>query len=238
LNLTIDIGNTRTKLGIFEDDHLISHYVLEEIDMDVLILKYKIKSCIIATSGKENEAIKTFLNQKNIPFKQIDKTNIPISIDHYKSAETLGQDRILSCIGARSIETNADVMVITAGTCITYNILTAKNDFLGGAISPGLAMRFAAMHQFTDKLPEIKFTNQNPTYIGNTTNTSMESGAIIGAVGEIDNFIRLYQTDFPHIKVFLTGGDAEFLKTKINNKIFADEHLVLKGLNALSRYYE
>jgi type III pantothenate kinase len=238
LVLTIDIGNTRTKLGVFDEDELVCSCIYTSSSFEALLSTYSIQKSFIAFSGQEDADIINVLTQKGIFINYIDRHHLPISIDHYKTPETLGQDRILACIGARSVEIYNDILIITTGTCITYNMLTSRNDFLGGAISPGISMRLQAMHHYTDKLPEIEFTNQNPPYIGNTTYSSMESGAIIGLAGEIDNFVTLYKADFPEIKVFLTGGDAEFLKTKINNKIFADEHLVLKGLNALSRYYE
>jgi type III pantothenate kinase len=238
LHLALDIGNSNTKLGLFHGEEMVGFSYLNIKDFKNYLQNNLVTCCTFSITGSDNKGLIDIISSLEIPFQIARYDKIPLDLQHYKTIETLGMDRVLACIGARSIDAENDMMVITAGTCITYNFLTDQNKFQGGAISPGIQMRFDAMHHFTSRLPQLELQNQNPILVGDSTTTSMESGAIIGAISEIEGVIMKYITEFPKIKVFLTGGNTEFLKTKIINKIFADEHLVLKGLNAISRYYE
>ncbi len=127
------------------------------------------------------------------------------------------------------------LLVIDAGTCITYEFLDDKQNYHGGAISPGVAMRFESMHTFTAKLPLVKPLGDVPL-IGNTTETCLQSGVIHGITAEIEGVIQRYLYLYPDMKIILCGGDAHFFENKVNHSIFAAPDLVLMGLNRILNY--
>jgi type III pantothenate kinase len=162
-------------------------------------------------------------------------TKIPLT-NLYHSVSTLGSDRISASVAAYFLQPNCDVLVVDAGTCIKYNFTNAKNEYLGGGISPGLQMRFMALHQYTSKLPMIGLIEEPIDLIGASTQHSILSGVVNGTVAEIDGLIGEYKKQFPQILVLLTGGDSEYLAKRLKNSIFAHQNLVLKGLNDILNY--
>lgn len=157
-------------------------------------------------------------------------TKIPLE-NAYRSASTLGSDRLAASIGAYAVYPDADVLVIDAGTCIKYNFTNAANQYLGGGISPGLAMRFKALHQFTGKLPLIEPAGEPIALIGRDTRQSILSGVITGSVAEIEGIISAYREQYPGLIAVMTGGDGEYLAKQLKSSIFTLHNLVLKGLN-------
>ena len=128
-----------------------------------------------------------------------------------------------------------NTLVIDAGTCITYDFIDAKGNYLGGGISPGIRMRLQAMNEFTAKLPLVKQKNSKK-FIGNDTESSLRVGGQIGTVMEIRGFIRAYETTFGKINIILTGGDSKALAKHFENHIFVNNNLVLRGLNKILNY--
>ncbi len=149
----------------------------------------------------------------------------------YQSASTLGSDRLAASIGAYTLYPSANVLVIDAGTCIKYNFTTAANQYLGGGISPGLAMRFKALHHYTGKLPLVEPGSDIPALVGRDTQQSILSGVIAGSVAEIDGIIGRYSAQYPSLISVITGGDSEYLAKQLKSSIFTHQNLVLKGLN-------
>lgn len=157
-------------------------------------------------------------NDLKLPFKNL-----------YKS-KTLGNDRISLAAGALTqLEKEQAALIIDAGTCITYDYLDNESSYHGGAISPGLNMRFQALHTFTSKLPLVSATT-NPSTVGNTTIKSIQSGVQNGIAMEIDAMIEYYLDKENRLKVFLTGGDSELLSIQLKNRFFADSNLTLRGI--------
>lgn len=155
----------------------------------------------------------------------------------YKSPETLGKDRLAAIVGAMSIFPNNNLLTIDAGTCITMDFLNKKAEYFGGSISPGIQMRLKAMHSYTSKLPELLWTDEGrPELIGDTTASSMLSGAVNGTLAELKGSIQLYLKKYRDLKILLTGGDSSFFEKELKNGIFADSNLVLKGLNEILLY--
>ncbi|MDA9313033.1 type III pantothenate kinase, partial [Vicingaceae bacterium] len=153
------------------------------------------------------------------------------------SPDTLGKDRIAAVAGAQGQFPNQNTLVIDAGTCVTYDFLTAEGDYLGGAISPGVQLRLQAMNDYTSKLPLLKWEGaDNPQSIGDTTITSMLSGAVNGLISEMRGFIESYEKQYKSLKIVITGGDSNFFVKELKNGIFADPNLVLKGLNDILIY--
>ena len=159
------------------------------------------------------------------------KTPLPIQ-NKYKTPKTLGKDRLAAVVAAKELYPRKHCLVIDAGTCITYDLITKESVYLGGAISPGMDMRFQAMNTFTAKLPLVK-RKKTTNLIGNTTNSALQSGGVLGAVFEMEGFIRAYRKDFSPLTVILTGGAADFFAIFLKTKIFVHHNLILIGLNKL-----
>lgn len=237
MNLVIDIGNTRVKVALYKEDlfeDLKIYDTADELLMDTALLQSA--SQIIVGSVVDNQ--EDFYNALQAYAPTLiftSTTKIPL-INLYQSAGTLGSDRISASVAAYYLQPNTDVLVIDAGTCIKYNFTNSKNEYLGGGISPGIQIRFKALHQFTSKLPLIEFTEDAVELIGNTTQNSILSGVINGTIAEIDGIINDYKLQYPKILVLLTGGDSEYLAKRLKNSIFAHQNLVLKGLNDILNY--
>jgi type III pantothenate kinase len=157
-------------------------------------------------------------------------TKIPLE-NLYQSASTLGSDRLAASLGAYALYPDADVLVVDAGTCIKYNFTNAANQYLGGGISPGLSMRFKALHQFTGKLPLIEPGTETVELIGHDTRHSILSGVIAGSAAEVDGIIAQYREQYPALIAVISGGDSEYLAKQLKSSIFTVQNLVLKGLN-------
>ncbi|MGZ4038048.1 MAG: type III pantothenate kinase, partial [Bacteroidia bacterium] len=147
-----------------------------------------------------------------------------------------GSDRLAASVGAFGLYPGQDTLVVDAGTCVKYNFTNRNNEYLGGAISPGLQMRFKAMHQLTGRLPLVIPDDQFNKLVGTTTEESLLSGVINGLIHETDGFINDYKKQYPQLKVVFTGGDTSFFVKRLKNSIFADHDLVLKGLNDILIY--
>jgi type III pantothenate kinase len=147
------------------------------------------------------------------------KTKLPISIK-YKTPDTLGADRVANAVASNDRFPNDHVLAIDAGTCIKYDLVDDNQCYHGGAISPGLTMRFKALNTFTDKLPLVQRSDQG-MWLGQTTEESIQTGVEHGAVQEVKGFIESYEKEFPNLKVILTGGDASFFESRLKKQIFA-----------------
>ena len=237
MNLVIDIGNTRIKAAVFKDNTLMDLRFFVNTD-ELLASKELITSCQSAIIGTVVDNVTDFNSKLNtiIPTRLFQATT-PIPLKNcYESVATLGSDRIAASIGAYTLYPNCNVLVIDTGTCIKYNFTNSNNEYLGGGISPGLQMRFKALHQFTSKLPLIVFNSEIIDLIGNTTQQSILSGVVKGSVAEIDCIITEYKQQFTDLVCVITGGDSEYLCKQLKNSIFANQNLVLKGLNDILNY--
>jgi len=164
------------------------------------------------------------------------QSNTPLPIENcYDSKETLGKDRIAAVVGAFDIDPNTNVLVIDAGTAITYDIITAEGKYLGGNISPGLEMRYKALSQFTGKLPKVEKAEFNKLY-GKTTEQAIRAGVQNGFVYEVDSTINSFKEFYNNLKVIITGGDAEFFDKKLKNSFFVHFNLTSIGLNRILQH--
>ena len=153
----------------------------------------------------------------------------------YTTPTTLGVDRMVLTSGAVLQYPNQNVLIIDAGTCVTYDFITNKNEYLGGAISPGLRLRYQALNDYTAKLPLLE-NNSPDNFIGNSTDESIHSGVINGLCFEIEGFISEFSVKKEQFTIILTGGDAIFLANRLKSTIFADENFLLKSLHQLYTY--
>lgn len=235
--LVIDIGNSRTKLAVFEGRRLIRSEKLRQVDRTILnqyLNNNEIRQSIISSVNNEIAGLEDLLKEKTqyIRFSALLDTGI---VNRYKSPDTLGLDRLAGVLGAKALFPNRNCLVIDAGTCITYDAIDKNGVYEGGSISPGLNMRLKAMHQFTGRLPEVELSDYND-WQGDDTVSAMLSGTVNGSAEEIKGFIEIYNSKYPELQVILCGGDAIFFDTRLKNSIFAhalktEPDLVLIGLN-------
>lgn len=239
MNLIIDIGNTRTKFSVFNrGEVLISVPVDEFLPEHIAVLQNEhpdLKQVILSAVKDYSPKLKTALQQQFECFIELDaKTPLPIE-NCYKTPETLGKDRIAAAVGGFDLYPDTNLLIIDAGTAITYDILNEKHQFLGGNISPGIEMRYKALHQFTGKLPLISHKKFDKLY-GTTTEEAIWAGVQHGVVFEVDKAIETFKEFYTNLKVIITGGDAVFFEKKLKNSFFVNFNLIALGLNRILEY--
>ena len=240
MNLVIDMGNTSVKLGLFSSGELKAYLVLPEFRMselrNFLDENGAPENVILSSVIMKNEELENYLSTNFFLLKLDHKTDLPIK-KLYQTPETLGNDRLAGAVGAAFSFPHEPVLLIDAGTCIKYDFVNAAGEYAGGAISPGLNMRFQAMHNYTARLPLINpdmlKTNEDIHLTGDSTNNSLLAGGAKGALFEMEGFINAYEERYPGLNVILTGGDASFFELHLKRKIFALPQLVLLGLNII-----
>ncbi|MEJ0029422.1 MAG: type III pantothenate kinase [Bacteroidota bacterium] len=228
MNIAVDIGNTRIKIAIFDRDQLFQKHTFDNIvALQEFLAGKTYEHSIVSSVSKTPPSLP-------VKGKQIQLTStlgFPISIS-YETPQTLGVDRIAAACGAYQLFPGEDCLVIDMGTCITYDFLSAKGIYEGGAIAPGVKMRFAAMNHFTARLPLAEPIADAPL-TGKSTIASMQSGVINGVLEEIKGFISRYQSHYAGLKTVVCGGDLVFFENSIKPSIFAAPDLVLIGLNRI-----
>jgi type III pantothenate kinase len=238
MNLCIDQGNSSTKVGIFNQNELIvsSSYVdFEKNELSDLLDKFPVQSCIISSVISNNEGLVKELNYKIDRLIELThKTDVPVE-NRYSTPETLGKDRLAAIVGAAWLKPGSDILVIDAGTAITYDFIDSNLNFLGGNIAPGLDLRLRSLHEFTHKLPIVVPKTDSP-FLGDSTESAILSGALYGIAFEIDGYIDALKIKYPQLSTFLTGGSTFYFDTKLKNAIFAERNLVLIGLNRILQY--
>ena len=237
--LTIDIGNTNIKVAVFKQVNLIEKFVFQKNELknnfkNILIKYPNCTNAVLSSVGKLDEIeiswLKNHLNLLEIshnsafPFKNL-----------YGTPKTLGVDRMVLAAGAVLLYPNQNTLIIDAGTCVTYDFVTNKNEYLGGAISPGLRLRYDSLHNFTAKLPLLS-KKYPENFIGTNTEEAIHSGVVNSLCYEIEGFISEYSVKNEQFTIILTGGDANFLANRLKSTIFADENFLLKGLQQLYTY--
>ena len=238
MNLIIDIGNTVAKVAVFKDKDIVEVFYDSNQTLDNLpgiCAEYAVEKAIVATVIDLNEQVSTRLEQLSVPLLRLnEKTLLPVD-NLYETPETLGYDRMAAVVGAYEQFPGKDILVIDAGTCITYEFIDAAGRYHGGNISPGVQMRFKALHEFTGRLPLVCREGRRLP-LGKDTDTAMREGVLKGMEYEISGYIMAMKHKYPELLVFLTGGDDFSFDTNLKSIIFADRFLVLKGLNRILNY--
>lgn len=223
------------KLGLYKQQELVGKWIWETWqleDFQSLATNHSIQNVILCNVGQAIPAeVLEFLRQEFFYLELTHETPLPIQIA-YQTPQTLGKDRIAAVVGAFDMFPNENCLAIDAGTCITYEILTAAGIYLGGNIAPGLAMRLEAMHHFTAKLPWVE-AGATQSWIGYSTKSALQNGAQLGLVLEVEGFIEKCKREFGKLNIIITGGDADFLKQQLKSQIFINPDLVLQGLNKI-----
>ncbi|MDR2979303.1 MAG: type III pantothenate kinase [Bacteroidales bacterium] len=235
MDLVIDIGNTLCKIGIFDPDGTLFFFDKQEDillkTIESLCETYSVKRSMVSSVRAIMPDWTAFLASHTLAVSFSHTLRLPITLN-YTSPHTLGLDRIANAVAAACYFPDEDVLSIQAGTCVVYDFTDRHGAYHGGAISPGLEMRFNALKQYTGKLPLVS-KNEIDYYVGNDTQQSIKSGVINGLVFEIQGFMNQYQKNYPLLKTVLTGGDAEYLQKSVKNVIFADSNFILKGLHEI-----
>jgi type III pantothenate kinase len=234
--LCFDFGNTRKKAAIFINEVMSDIFYLEndeETTIEVIVEKYKPDHSILSSVIKHNPAVENILSLKGTFHKLSASTKINFTTPVGKP-ETIGADRLALVAAAVYFYPKKNNLIIGLGSCITYNFVNQYHQFLGGGISPGMDMRFKAMHDFTALLPLEKETWNFPL-IGYDTRTNLQSGVLNGMAAEIEGIIKKYDEKYSNFNVVLTGGNSSYFAGQLKTRIFADHNFLFKGLYALSQ---
>jgi len=237
--LTIDVGNSRIKVAVYEHNKQLDFFIFETNEalknFENIFQKYSnLQKIILSSVGKLDEEVVNFIKSQ-FQTEIIDhKSKFPFT-NLYATPETLGIDRMVLAAGATLMYPNQNRLIIDAGTCITYDFVNTKNQYLGGAISPGIKIRYKSLNNYTSKLPLLTIS-EDFEIIGNSTKSAIHSGVINGVIFEIEGFISQYSLKNQDLTIILTGGDAEFLAKRLKSTIFANSNFLIESLNLLSLY--
>ena len=238
VNLIIEQGNTSTKVAIYGEGNLQASFVYKTFDkskLKPLFDVYSLDKGIYSTVADVDEDLIAYLKERLSCFIYFDNdVRLPITIK-YKTPHTLGKDRIAAVVGAYYLQPNRNILIIDAGTCITYELLEASGSYLGGNISPGMTTRFKALNDYTKKLPLVNEREEVPCW-GTCTEDAIRAGVVNGIVFEMDGYIDKAKELYSDVLVFLTGGHSFYFESRLKNSIFADINLVLTGLNRILEY--
>ena len=236
MNLVIDIGNSRIKAGVFAHGKLLQSIAFESFSLKSLqtfLKKYPaIKNAILCMVTDYPTGLITFLKKNFHLIELSEKTPLPFR-NNYKTPKTLGKDRLAAVAGAQYLFPKKNLLVINAGTCITYDFIDSKGVYQGGSISPGPELRFKALHTFTGRLPLIETNPKFIELVGRTTEQSILSGVQQGIQREIEGIIQAYKNKYTGLHLVLSGGWHNWLKKELKGKIISEAFLTLTGLNVI-----
>lgn len=245
-NLTIDIGNSSVKVACFQGTRLVatSRFAIgDEQVLDRFISSYKPDTAILSSTASPDATlgIVELTRSRCLHVLRLShETPMPLRLA-YRTPSTLGRDRIATAVAAwcrvMDAGSESDVLVIDAGTAITLDLTLADGTFVGGNISPGVSLRFAALHEHTGRLPLVDKEGEMPL-VGCDTATAIRSGVLRGVLGEVRDHIARLRESHPRLQVFLAGGDGRWLKDNLDGVNDADyyEHLAAEGLNRIYLY--
>ncbi len=237
MNLVLDLGNSFGKIAVCQGTNVLESAVYEKItnrEIAYFNARYDgLKGVIISSVVNDSREMVDYLGMLFDNCIELDHhTPIPL-INRYRTPDTLGYDRIAAAVGAYTIYPEKNVLVIDAGTAITYDLVTGGGEYMGGNISPGMAIRFKSLNKYTNRLPLLEPSIEEPPLLGSSTKEAIQSGVINGILFELDGFIGDVSRLHPELKVVLTGGDAKYFEGKLKSSIFVHLNLNLIGLNRI-----
>ena len=238
MELAVDIGNSSIKAGLFHENRLLEVIRFKNLNHRRLVLfaiSRAVTNIIVASVRNNNP----FNNQRYRNFfKHVielgESTSLPVK-NLYKTPKTLGKDRLAGVVGANAIFPGTNVLVVDMGSAITYDLINSKKEYLGGNISPGMSMRYKALHSFTKQLPLLR-PEEKLVQIGRETNEAIHSGVQNGIIFETERYIESLNNQYAGLKTILTGGDAKFFDNKLKYTIFVESNLILIGLHRILKY--
>ncbi len=237
MNLVLDLGNSFGKIAVCEGKEVIEAATYEKVtsrEIAYFHTRYpETDGAIVSSVVNDSREIIDYLNNLYPTCIELNHSTPTPLINCYRTPETLGYDRLAAAVGAHTRYPGADVLVIDAGTALTYDIVTAGGEFLGGNISPGLEIRFKALNRYTSRLPHMDRPEEIPPLLGSSTREAIQSGVVNGLLYEMEGFIAALSQNHPKLQVVLTGGDAKYFVGKLKSSIFVDLNLNLIGLNRI-----
>lgn len=235
MDLIVDLGNTNKKLALFSFGEIVELQQFPLLNLrllrDFVRAHPAIENCILSSVIPHRSSIPRYLSSIANYLELDENTPVPV-INRYLTPLTLGKDRLAAAVAAHTMFPRNNVLVINTGTCITYDFVNDRQEYLGGAISPGILMRFHALHTFTGKLPLISFHDED-ILTGADTRESIRSGVLTGALAEIEGIAARYQEKYPDLKILLSGGDQKYFDKRLKISIFAQPNIVLHGLQQI-----
>jgi type III pantothenate kinase len=237
MNAALDIGNTRTKIGLFQENRLLEQAIWTDWTLQELcsfVERRNVENIIVSSVAKPETGMLETLGAQVRVLELTHETPLPFR-NAYRTPHTLGKDRLAGVAGAQVLYPGRDCLIIDCGTCIKYEILARDGTYAGGNIAPGAEMRIKAMHHFTARLPEVDLEMPDEP-IGISTETALQNGALLGAVLEMAGFARLFRNQMPDLQIVMTGGDAAFFKPYVElhtGKTDLEPNLTLHGLNRI-----
>jgi type III pantothenate kinase len=239
LNLILDIGTSFIKTAVFHHQEILFKDTIPDISIEYLSSVIHdfplLKNAILSSVRKKDLVLLEFLKNNFNQFIELTpETPIPIK-NLYRSPSTLGYDRLAASVGANNIFPDSNVLIIDAGSAITIDFVNEKNEYAGGNISPGMAMRFKALNEYTANLP-LEKSRKDFELLGSGTSGAIVNGVQNGIIFEMEGYIDHLSGIIKNLKVILTGGDADFFVKNLKSSIFVDSNLTLKGLNKILEY--
>lgn len=241
MNLCIDQGNSRTKIALFKKDGRIVKNLLYKsftsADVERLFSLYPITQSIVSSVANMEPAVINALNRLSKKFVLFDHlTPLPIK-NCYQTPETLGHDRIAAAIGAAHLCPGQNLLIVDAGSAITYDFVSAEQGYLGGNIAPGIKMRLTVLHQMTKKLPQVEVEQNALTPLfGKNTKEAIAAGVVRGVVFEVKGYMRALSEQGIDFVAFATGGHAPYILNGVKDGMRHEPNLVLIGLNKILEY--
>ena len=244
MNLCIDQGNSRTKVALMTDDgKMMNHFIYKQFssaDVERLFDLYDISDSIISSVVNIEAAVVNTLHRRSQHFVLFDhNTPVPI-VNRYDTPQTLGQDRLAAAVGAKSLCPDENLLIIDAGSAVTYDFVSDKGEYMGGNIAPGLKMWFTMLQRMTKKLPLVEVEeNELIPLFGKNTRDAIAAGVIRGIAYEVKGYMRTLSEKVPHFQTFLTGGNAPYILNNVRTSrtekrdIRVEKNLVLIGLNTI-----
>ncbi|MBN1133042.1 MAG: type III pantothenate kinase [Bacteroidales bacterium] len=240
MNLVLDLGNTSGKIAVCDGTRVVEWAGYPKItsrEIRYFHSVYKgLKGAIVSSVVNHSREIVDYLNNLFSICIELNSTTALPLLNKYKTPETLGYDRIAAAVGANTLFPGKNVLVIDAGTAITFDIVTKNSEFIGGNISPGMEMRFKALNKFTGRLPYLEAPEDEVPLIGESTHEAIQSGVISGILFEIEGYIHSVIKKYSRLQVVITGGDAKFFEKKLKSSIFVNLNLNIIGLNRILDY--
>ena len=237
----LDIGNTRTKTGCFTaDGELITSTSFQSGNWAAIsqdLTNHHVKKVLFSTVANEPpvEWI-THLETSGYWVKSLDGEGLLPFASEYDTMQTLGKDRIAAVAGAIAFYPAEHCLVVDAGTCVTFDLITADKVYKGGNISPGIHLRLWAMHEQTARLPLVSPAHLTDD-LGRNTVGALQQGGVGGVAYELEGLFHRLAAKYAPLRVVLTGGDAESIARHLQIAHDFQPNLVLHGLNKILTFY-
>ena len=238
-NLVIDIGNSRAKAAVFADGRLVGRWLgsgADEEDLSAWVLAQQADHLLLSTVGREPSAAMEAGFRERMMYIRLDQ-EVPLPFENtYETPATLGKDRLAAVAGAMALYPGEHCLVVDAGTCVTFDLLSADGVYQGGNIAPGIGMRLLSMHQQTQRLPKVA-AGEVLRILGKRTEEAMCNGGVLGVSLEVEGLARRLEKIWRPLRVVVSGGDAESVARYMETAVFVQPDLVLVGLNKIITDY-